>query len=238
MIIISQLPTPEALNSPIRSQVCQPSTGSNWASSARPCCSTSDFALATDMGVVLITQRGGDIPLMSTLETHTTVLAVDWLDQNILIGGCRNGHVLLWDTRTTGRHATENRFLHPSCVGHVKRVNENRIAVAGLSNRLCIYDLRKPFSSTQSYSESYLTFGTYRNSGLTGNALGFDVHQNLVAAGTDGNEVQLFNVDDGKEIARMPTQGIPNCVRLVDREMRSSLVVASEKTEEWDWAEA
>ena len=60
-------------------------------------------------------------------------IAVDWLDHNVVLSGCRNGQVRLWDTRTIG---TSIPLRHPSSITHARRLNESMIVVAGLKHQV------------------------------------------------------------------------------------------------------
>lgn len=109
--------------------------------------------MATTQGILLVEQT----PETWVQNRHadfksSDTLAVDWLDQNVVISGARNGQIRLWDTRNNG---TSTRMLHPSCTTHVRRLNEHMIVVAGLmhqvtlpppSDHAYIQQLRHPFN--------------------------------------------------------------------------------------------
>lgn len=111
----------------------------NWASAAKNHPTITTFAVATGGGVVLIeptpesvVQHGHFYAGVSDYEASDT-LAVDWLDQNVVVSGCRNGQVRLWDTRSNG---TSARMQHSSTITHARRLNEHMIVVAGLRHQV------------------------------------------------------------------------------------------------------
>jgi len=107
---------------------------SYWASAARNSPTVGCFAVATTQGILLVEQN----PDTWVQNRHadfksSDTLAVDWLDQNVVISGARNGQIRLWDIRNNG---TSTRMLHPSCTTHVRRLNEHMIVVAGLMHQV------------------------------------------------------------------------------------------------------
>lgn len=56
------------------------------------------------------------------------LLALDWLSPSVIATGFRNSSVGLYDVRSRG---FAMRIKHPRSVGQVKRVDENRLVVAG-----------------------------------------------------------------------------------------------------------
>ena len=208
-----------------------------WASSAHPDESRSDFAVATSDGTFLVeeTETGYMIsrhqwfsPNKSGQVLATEILALDWLDSNVLLNGCREGTIRLWDVRTSGPESTSLRIRHPSSVNHVRRVNENIIVVAGLQDQLCTYDLRYlPESKTFGPTQPYVSFPRYRNHEHTGLALGFDVCRDVVAAATERCKLAVFDVGTGRELmserieegkASTPHGALSRCVRIVEGE--------------------
>ena len=224
--------------------------GVYWASSANPCHGTYSFAVAGSNGTSLLIDRQGDWGLEGKRWDRETV-ALDWLSPNVVIKACRFGSVRLWDTRNFAENAAP-RIQHPANITHVRRIDENMIAVAGIQHtvreaptiqcaakltvQLRTYDLRytKPNRSAQCYDR----FPTYRNNLLTHQPTGLDVHQNLLAAATDDGRVQLFDVKKGVELSSGISARFGNytCVRFVD-EQRSGealkLMVATGPMIEW-----
>jgi hypothetical protein len=108
-----------------------------WCSAARPDSGNDPFfAVGTSEG--LYTLRQGDITLTRAdinlpkrsrkASKDVDLLALDWLSPTVIATGFRNSLVGLYDVRSSG-FAT--RIRHPRSIGQVKRVDENRLVVAG-----------------------------------------------------------------------------------------------------------
>ena len=209
-----------------------------WASSACPHPTRSDFALATNGGTILVVenQTGWGFGRHQLFENannseidHTDVLAVDWQSINVVLSGCRDKTVRLWDVRVGEPHGTSLRLRHPSTINHVRRINDNSIIVAGMERQLCTYDLRfLPNSATSPGADrtrpftTFPEYGTYENQMFS---VGFDVSNDVVAAGiAEGSEyygVQLFDAKSGRQMSKSvrndyPGGVPPRCVKLVD----------------------
>lgn len=113
----------------------------NWCSAARPGSAagfavgrTGHFAMLNDLE-----NGGGHVstktPDPGLLSARDDILAVDWLNQNILVGGARSGKVLLGDIRTSGGEFGL-RFQFHRGIQHVKTLDSNRIAVAALNSKV------------------------------------------------------------------------------------------------------
>lgn len=226
-----------------------------WASSSRPDPAISEFALATTRGTIIVaeSQSSWSFDRIQTfnndIDASSEVLAVDWLDTNILLNGCRDGTVRLWDARTRGVSGTSWRVRHPSCVNHVRKVDANRIVVAGLERQMAAYDLRwiRPRDDlANGVTRPQVAFPGYGNEELHGAAVGFDVCGNLVAAGTDEGGVQIFDAASGREVtvgmgggAGKGFEGPAKCLRFVDMEEkrngRGLFVAGVRGIEQWAW---
>ncbi|KAL9066285.1 MAG: hypothetical protein Q9161_007661 [Pseudevernia consocians] len=236
----------------IRSQI----NATFWASSARPDPTISDFAMATTYGTVIVaeSQSSWSFDRIQTFKNEdfdasSEVLAVDWLDTNILLNGCRDGTVRLWDARTCGPSGTSWRVKHQSCINHVRRLDANRLVVAGLERRMATYDLRyiRPKDEfTNAVTRPYVEFPGYRNKELNGIAVGFDVCGDLVAGGTDEGGLQLFDGMSGREVMvgvgrdiRKKLGGPARCLRFVEtdegRDGKKMFVAGVRGVEEWAW---
>ena len=101
-----------------------------WASSANPWDDSCTFAVAASNGTYLLAGRQCTWDLEKGMWDRETV-AVDWLNPNVVIKAHRFGAVKLWDTRYFAENA-EPRIRHPTDITHVRRIDENMIAVAGL----------------------------------------------------------------------------------------------------------
>lgn len=227
-----------------------------WAASARPDPTMSDFAIATTYGTVMVaeSQSSWSFDRIQTFkregfDASSEVLAVDWLDGNVLLNGCRDGTVRLWDVRTCEPSGTSWRIRHPSCVNHVRKVDRNRVVVAGLERQMAVYDLRyiRPKDvATAETTRPFVEFPGYKNKEMNGVAVGFDVCGNLAAVGTDEGGVQVFDVGSGREMVvgmggdMGKTLGGPvRCLRFVEmeegRDGRSLFVAGGRGIEQWAW---
>ena len=208
-----------------------------WASSACPNATRSDFALATSGGTILVieSQTGWVFGRHQLFENainsdidHTDVLAVDWQSINVVLSGCRDKTVRLWDVRVGGLQGTSLRLRHPSTINHVRKLNDNSIIVAGMERQLCSYDLRfLPIIATSQAADRttpFTTFPEYQTKELQPFSVGFDVYGDVVAAGVaEGREhhgVQLFDAKSGRQMSALvrneyPGGAQPRCVKLV-----------------------
>ena len=231
--------------------------GIYWASAANPRHDMCAFAIAASNGSVLLHESEGQWNLQRSqcAEGQKEAVAIDWLSPSVILKGCREGAVRLWDTRSRAE-SSEPRIQHPIAITHVRSINDTFVVVAGLQHQvsnesfmqgvaglivqLCTYDLRfanraNPDQATQYYD----WFPTYRNNVLSHHSIGLDVHTNLVAAATDDRRVQIFDVKQGVELkSGIKTFGAnAACVRFVD-EQRSGvglklMVAAGPKIDEW-----
>ena len=106
------------------------------ASAANPYSGDSSFAVATSKGALIATVNEANLTLDASTKSSDTsdVNDVDWKDANVVIEGCQDGTVRLWDLRSSGEVM---RLQHPSPVNYAKRiVDENRIIVAGHENQV------------------------------------------------------------------------------------------------------
>lgn len=228
-----------------------------WAASARPDATISDFAIATTHGTVIVaeSQSSWSFDRIQTfkcesIEASSEVLAVDWLDSNVLLNGCRDGTVRLWDVRTDDASGTSWRIKHPSCVNHVRKVDRNRIVVAGLERQMAVYDLRyirvKDDTTAAGTTRPFVEFPGYRNKEMNGVAVGFDVCGNLAAVGTDEGGVQVFDVGSGREMMvgmggdmGRALGGPARCLRFVEmegaRDGKRLFVAGGRGIEQWAW---
>ncbi|KAI4178934.1 MAG: hypothetical protein LQ348_005492 [Seirophora lacunosa] len=91
------------------------------------------------------------------------------------------------------------------------------------------------------------TFPTYRMKEYLYPRLGFDVHRNLVASGTEDQRVQIFDLKSGLELGVGNQDLLPNdtltgharCVKFVDHDFNGDglrlLVANGTRIDAWDW---
>lgn len=92
------------------------------------------FVAGGSRGSIFISAREGE--WHTKLQPHSLareVTTVDWLDHNTYLTGERGGAVRLWDIRSEGMSL---RFQFPVAINHVKKLGEQRIAVAGMENKV------------------------------------------------------------------------------------------------------
>ena len=82
---------------------------------------------------MLVDEAQGSWSADEVCSSATDILAVDWLDENVVVAGGRDGGVRLWDARSRGQ---STRLQFPSTISHVKAVGSSRVIVAGLKNNV------------------------------------------------------------------------------------------------------
>ena len=186
-----------------------------WDSDADSDSAQPTIAAATSKGIYYLkmTTTG----TYDSDETKTTsksdVLAVRWLSPKLLLGGCRNGNVLLYDQRV---EKDVQALYHPSGVVRLRVVDEHRVVVAGMEDQLHTYDLRylstvpaepRPLRPANiRRTVPYISYSAYRNSSYC--FLGFDASSSLglIAAATEDKKIKMLELWTGKEI--VPAWGI------------------------------
>ena len=225
--------------------------GVYWTSSASPRDDKCIFAVAASDGTSLLEAGQGVWSLDKT--PHLLSVALDWLSPNIYIRACSHGAVKLRDIRINAVNEGP-RIWHPGRIHHVRRIDETIIAVAGnndtvrkgssiqcttrLTLQLCTYDLR--YAKADRTDQCFDSFPTYRNSLFTRSSA-LDVHENLVAAATGDNRVQIFDVRKGVELTCGIRDRYQNytCVKFVDEqesgEALKLMVAVGSKIEWWSF---
>ena len=171
-------------------------------------------------------------------------VAVAWQDETVLICGGRNGGVKLLDTRID---QSVMRVQHGSCINHIGQMHGPKMVIAGLENRMSLYDLRwtRPPNPIPNYiTEPFLIFPKYTNRDHTNDRVGFDVSvdRNLVAAATDDNvsaTVQVFDAGTGDEVYKCragdDSEGsTATCVRFINDDLEL-LIANGRKIESVTW---
>lgn len=112
---------------------------SYWPSTANPHSEVTSFAIAASNGAIILNEsqwrwtaevgkRYSDVP---------EVVAVDWLSPSVVMKGCLDGGVRLWDIRVHGE-SRKSRIQHPSQINRARRIDQNTIVVAGLESQVRI----------------------------------------------------------------------------------------------------
>lgn len=123
----------------------KPFSRSYWASAANPFSQATSFAIAASCGAIILNEsQSGNQSWWKRefgerfLHPDTpAVMSVDWLSPHVVIKGCIDGGVRLWDIRSRGE-SRESRIQHPSQINHARRVDENTIVVAGLESQVVV----------------------------------------------------------------------------------------------------
>ena len=108
-----------------------------YGSAANPYYHRTCFAVATSHGAVRLDEdQGGWSTTYGVCHSEAqSVIAVDWLSPDVMMKGCNDGGVRLWDVRSNGE-SREPWIQHTDGINHVRRVDENTIVIAGLGNQV------------------------------------------------------------------------------------------------------
>ncbi|KAL8682744.1 MAG: hypothetical protein Q9186_001255 [Xanthomendoza sp. 1 TL-2023] len=231
-----------------------------WSSVASPSVDTTMFAVATSKGAMLVGLKGGTDQTWTTRadfagdDGAADTLAVDFWNSNLVLAGMRSGKVRLWDLRSDG--ANNVRFQHSSSVRNIKVLDDNKILVAGLKNKMAIYDIRFTKGPQQSFrsgikaSIPFQEFPTYYLGSHLYPQLGFDVHlgMGLIASATEDKKLQIFDwnnshrdIDLGcrQEPLFETLDGHIRCVKFVEdqtsRDGLKLLIAHGTKIDVWSW---
>lgn len=109
-----------------------------WASVANPTPGIHSCAIATSNGAFIQTryERDWGSDLTGLSPGAPDVMAVDWRCENVVIMGCKDGGVRLWDVRSPSK--ASHLFQHPSQINHAKCPSANTVVVAGLDSHVRI----------------------------------------------------------------------------------------------------
>ncbi|KAL9050809.1 MAG: hypothetical protein Q9206_004942 [Seirophora lacunosa] len=238
-----------------------------WCSAAGPHTRHPVFAVGTSHGAKLVGLREESVETWlqefdwpDDERTHDTFAVDFWTRDNVMCG-MRSGKVRMWDTRANGANV---RLQHASCVSHIRAIDEHKVLVAGLRDQLSVYDTRFITPIVDDLRRSWggkggkdhmhhppslplHTFPTYRMKEYLYPRLGFDVHRNLVASGTEDQRVQIFDLKSGLELGVGNQDLLPNdtltgharCVKFVDHDFNGDglrlLVANGTRIDAWDW---
>ncbi|KAL7906857.1 hypothetical protein GGI35DRAFT_457054 [Trichoderma velutinum] len=122
-------------------------------------------------------------------------------NHNILFAGGRQPR--LWITDLRAPAAGWSFVKHGSSIAHVRSINPHQVLVAGLRNRMSVYDMRfiqsnKNGTRDRVTSSPILEFPDYKNEPYFN--IGWDVSTelNLVASAQDNGTIKLFSLSSGR----------------------------------------
>lgn len=116
----------------------------NWCSAPRPGPGVGFAVGQTGKWAILknIESNWGEIklkrPARSIFSTIDDILAIDWLNHNVVVGGARSGKVLLGDTRIQESETALRLWAHEG-IQHVRVLNSQRIVVGSLNDKVCTF---------------------------------------------------------------------------------------------------
>lgn len=92
------------------------------------------FAIATSNGSVG-SEGQWSLQRSQCAEGIKEAVAIDWLSPSVILKGCREGAVRLWDNRSRAERS-EPRIQHPIAIAHVRSMNDTFVVVAGLQHQV------------------------------------------------------------------------------------------------------
>lgn len=120
-----------------------------------PATATECIAVGVSSALMLFTRANSGAWQTKTMPNLASdIFALEWLSENTLALGCRNGKIHLYDTRANG----ESHILtHPFPISQLRRGDDfTRLVCSGLQNTCVLYDMRmaRPQSGAQQPSSS------------------------------------------------------------------------------------
>ncbi|KAF2792007.1 hypothetical protein K505DRAFT_376341 [Melanomma pulvis-pyrius CBS 109.77] len=193
-----------------------------------PATSTEYVAVGASSAPMLFTRGdSGTWTHKTILNLSSDIFALEWLSENTLALGCRNGKIHIYDIRANG----ESHILtHPFPISQLRRGDDfTRLVCSGLQNTCVLYDMRmgrrsaaaprrpppqqetkrlirnlKRKRSHLPYSQPRFTQPVlhFRHSNTDDLELGIDVHPGLglVAAAQEDASIRVSNLWTGKTV--------------------------------------
>jgi WD40 repeat protein len=117
-----------------------------------PATATEHPAKAARSALMLFSRtNAGRWETSTPLSLDSDILALEWLSENTVAMGCRNGAIHIYDTRSKG---SSRMIKHPRPISRLRRADDfTRLVVSGLDNTCMLYDMR--MSRSQPRSEIY-----------------------------------------------------------------------------------
>lgn len=203
---------PHILDSPTPTfMLLGPPETSLYSSAPSPPGGTDMLAVGGSEQIYLLGASG------TLLQTHTVnspLRSIDWLSQNVAVGGTRKRTIMLWDARAGGQ---VTRFWHPSGVTGIRSLGDSsQIVVTGFDG-IGLYDVRMPRNMTEcspappssssrypkSFSAAVLRIPFKTERPVT--TLDVSRSAGLIATGADDNVIQLHSLRTGKLVKELGT---------------------------------
>jgi hypothetical protein len=133
---------------------------STHSSTSTPPSDTEHLAVAASSSMLLFTRSPtGDWSASTPLQDlKADILALTWISPTTIALGCRNGKIMLYDTRSRG---SSHILTHPCPISKLAPADDpTRLVVSGLQDSLFLYDIRSPRispSSTYNHANQYNT---------------------------------------------------------------------------------
>ncbi|EPS44874.1 hypothetical protein H072_1135 [Dactylellina haptotyla CBS 200.50] len=158
----------------------------------------------------LLSLTSEDCPSL-LIRPESDVLALQYIDKNVLLTGSRSGKIHIYDSRRNlEKEVTHEKALasHVSSITHLRKLeNDNYIIVNGLGGQTALHDLRycRPI---QGHQRGHTPKGTtkpvltYKNFNKSTIGLGFDIDhsQELMAIAGEDNNIRLYSISSGQVV--------------------------------------
>lgn len=168
-------------------------------------------ALATSSGIRLIFSTDCDWNMPQIIPTQSDVLSVGWTDNNTMVGGLRNGKVMLFDLRSRN---SIMRLAHPGAVTAIKTVSgPHELAVCGTKNSLCLYDLRSTRAiERKKCSQPSITFEGFQGGGAGTQGMEVIPDTDLLAVANNKAGIDVYSHRTGALLQELDDLKCPNCL--------------------------
>jgi hypothetical protein len=144
-------------------------------------------------------------------RTQAPITTMDWITPNLIACGLHGNWAVVFDRRISNGTATP-RINHGTYINHLRRNDNNasHLVIAGLDNKMSLYDLRYAKMDTKAPTNSVFNFD-YLNKAHT--RIGFDrsIKHNIITAAQDDGTFRVYSSKNG-EILRtfqMPWYRLP-----------------------------
>ena len=186
--------------------------GTLWCSASSP---GSSRYVAAGSGM-MICDAESEISRHVHPVDQSDIMTADFSNAHILLCGCRNGDVMLYDIRTSHKN-TIKRFQHykpATGIAKVKTLDMNQVIVSGLRSTLATYDLRYI-----KRSRPVVEFSGHDNE--------FDMQVNSLAISNDilvasqaTTGIRMWNLD-GTPLAKNATKDFVSDLSFEDMQLRT-----------------